>query len=612
MQPYQEEYIANLQEIAALTFRRRPGERTPGDYADRLARDGARQRQLAERNMELLRGELFPVLDNLPEADAAALEELRAFAAVLIRGRLELDASLYCQIHQALLGLARHRRDRSGVIRELYDLGIGRYAQYSKLVGLDLSDSAPYTSQMRLCFVEAAAYLKYFDEIDDTETRGYILRSLSNTALGQFRATSERVRLLKNALRVMQDVSYQEKEPGLPWDRFIRQTHRLMTASIAFSRETAMTAQDVADIMESVYTVYNIQSQAAGERMEARPAFHYYAIEYYCGLDSLTGLLNKMERLLDEADQEDCSMEGMYAVISLAAFYCQYLQEYPETLAGREEHVEEQYRRVVRYMEAFPEEEESETLFLYLRQLSHTFVETERSIPYGVFLQKVLLRFAPEIYLHAQAVAAAAAAFCRLIVREEPDFFDDLPAIRAIEDGEEKEREVLRFAAACGQFHDVGKINFTSLYANTGRQWFEEEYEMSRLHPVTGGKLLEGRPSTSSYADAARGHHAWYDGARGYPASYRRLECPSRQMVDVISLVDWLENVTNSARLYTGIERSFQEAVEEAIGLEGRRFSPLLTARLRDRETAALLQEALAGGRREACRQVYEGGLGPV
>ena len=79
-------------------------------------------------------------------------------------------------------------------------------------------------------------------------------------------------------------------------------------------------------------------------------------------------------------------------------------------------------------------------------------------------------------------------------------------------------------------------------------------------------------------------------------------------MVDVIGLVDWLENVTNSAQLYTGIERSFQEAVEEAIELEGRRFSPLLTARLRDQEAADLIQEAFAEGSREACRRVYEGG----
>ena len=604
MEPYQEEYIANLREIAALSPRRQPSEGTLADYTDRLCRDRARQKQLAARNMALLRENLFPVLDNLPEAGPQETEDLRQFAAALIQGRIELDAILYCQIHQSLLGLARHRRDRDGIIRELYSLGIGRYAQCSKLVGLDLSVSAPYTSKMRLCFVEAAAYLKYFDEIQDPDTRGYILRSLANTALGQFRVTSERVRLIKNALQIMQDPAYREREPSLPWDRFVRQTHRLMTASISFSRETAMTAQDVADIMESVYAVYDLHAQAEGA-MAARPAFHYYAIEYYCGLDSMEGLLSKTERLLNSADLTDFSVEGMYAVISLTAFYCQYLQEYPEMLAGREEIVEEQYRRVMRYTESFPPSQESESLLLYLRQLSYTYVETSRSLPYGLFLQKLIFRFAPEIYLHSQAVGAAA-ALCRQIAGEEPGFFDDIPAVREISDPQEKLREIQRLALASGQFHDVGKINFTSLYANNGRQWFEEEHEMSRLHPVTGAKLLADRPSTSPYADAALGHHAWYDGSRD--CAYRRLECASRQMVDVVALVDWLENVTGTAVLYTGIEMSFDEAVQEAIRLEGRRFSPLLTARLRERQTAELIRSALDQSRRETAAEMFEAG----
>ena len=604
MEPYQEEYIANLREIAALSPRRQPSEGTLADYTDRLRRDRARQKQLAARNMALLRENLFPVLDNLPEAGPQETEDLRQFAAALIQGRIELDAILYCQIHQSLLGLARHRRDRDGIIRELYSLGIGRYAQCSKLVGLDLSVSAPYTSQMRLCFVEAAAYLKYFDEIQDPDTRGYILRSLANTALGQFRVTSERVRLIKNALQIMQDPAYRGREPSLPWDRFVRQTHRLMTASISFSRETAMTAQDVADIMESVYAVYDLHAQAEGA-MAARPAFHYYAIEYYCGLDSMEGLLSKTERLLNSADLTDFSVEGMYAVISLTAFYCQYLQEYPEMLAGREETVEEQYRRVMRYTESFPPSQESESLLLYLRQLSYTYVETSRSLPYGLFLQKLIFRFAPEIYLHSQAVGAAA-ALCRQIAGEEPGFFDDIPAVREISDPQEKLREIQRLALASGQFHDVGKINFTNLYANNGRQWFEEEHEMSRLHPVTGAKLLADRPSTRPYADAALGHHAWYDGSRD--CAYRRLECASRQLVDVVALVDWLENVTGTAVLYTGIEMSFDEAVQEAIRLEGRRFSPLLTARLRERQTAELIRGALDQSRRETAAEMFDAG----
>ena len=50
----------------------------------------------------------------------------------------------------------------------------------------------------------------------------------------------------------------------------------------------------------------------------------------------------------------------------------------------------------------------------------------------------------------------------------------------------------------------------------------------------------------------------------------------------------------------------FDEAVEEAISLEGRRFSPMLTARLRDKRVAALIWEAFETGRREAYRRMYE------
>lgn len=77
-------------------------------------------------------------------------------------------------------------------------------------------------------------------------------------------------------------------------------------------------------------------------------------------------------------------------------------------------------------------------------------------------------------------------------------------------------------------------------------------------------------------------------------------------MVDVISLVDWLENVTHTARLYTGIERTYSQAVRDAVDQEGRRFSPLLTVRLQDGPAAARIEQAFEEGRRRARRQIYE------
>ena len=609
MWPYQEEYIANVRSYDFLNAVRDAAGLPLEDCVLRLEQNEARKAQLIARNMELLRGGLLRQMDYMLEAGEEELAELRTFAAALYDGRTELDLGLFCSLHQAMLNLARQKEDRDGIIRELYWLGIGRHAMYNKLGGLPLPVIEPYLSQVRLCFAEAAAYLKYFEEIENEDTRSYIMRSLANMALGQFKSVSERTRLLKNALRVFQDPTYRALAPGLPWERFVRQTRQLMISSLTFSREHAMSPQDVADIMESAHIVYQGKTRPEDVPL-ARQSFHLYSIEFYCGIYDLNILLTKLESLMDHADLEDYSGEGMYRLISLPAFYSQYLINYPEErTAARERYIARLYRRVLSYVEHFPEEQESSTLFLYLRQLSYTFVEAGCGISYADFEHKLMARFVPEVYLQARAVAAGAMALCEILLKEEPAFFDDMEDIRAIEAPEEKRKAVLELAEQCGLFHDIGKLNFLDFYTRTVRQWFPEEYEMAKLHTVAGSTLLSARPSTARLASAALGHHSWYDGSRQYPGGYKRLEHPERQMVDVISLIDWIVNITSTSRLHTGDRKSLDEAVDAAIALEGKRFSPLLTARLRDPAVTGRIRLALGRGRQEACREAARGTL---
>lgn len=608
MEPYQEEYLENLRQFAALSQRERPGELSREEYISRMEENHARILLLGKRNMELLREKLFPMLDDLFDAGREQLKDLEEFSFQLYNGQRELDVGLFCQIHQALLALARQKRDLNATIRELYWLGLCRNSMVSKLVGLELDDTQEYMDRMRLYFAEAAAYLKYFDRIDDTETRGYILRSRANIALGQFAAPSEKIALLKESLSIFQDKAYQEKDPSLPWERFIYLTHQNITSSISHSREKAMTPEDMADIMESAYIVYQRrfhEEEMQGKQPPAKSAFAYYSIEYYCGLYSLDHLLARIEDLLDAADPADYSPDGMYSILSLLAFYCQYLSQYPDRIPPRKEYLQQLYRRMLDYVDACPGGLGNGSLFLYLRQLSFTFIETAGGITCGEFLQKLLLRFAPEIYCHSMTVGAGAKALCGVILDDDPGFFDDIGFIAEIVDPEEKRQAVLNYAMGCGLFHDVGKISVIELYSRTPRQWFEEEYEMARLHTLSGRILLEPRPSTSRYADAALGHHVWYDGSlRGYPSAYKRLECAARQMVDVIGLMDWLEERTTSAPIYDNGGQTFREAVQSAVELEGKRFSPMLTALLRDGRVVALLEQAFAQGRQEAYRLV--------
>ncbi len=609
MEAYQEEYLSNVREMLSYTARVKPAGRPFEEYFAQMEKNRRSAAEKAERNMEILREELFPTLDQLFEIGAEQRKALEDFAGQLLKSPEELDVGLSCQIHRALLSLARLEKDRAGIIRELYWLGIGWNYICNRLVGQEMSQQQAYVSQMRLCFTEAAAYLKYYDEIEDSQTRGYILRCRANMSLGAFKSQSTKIRMVKKTLRIMQDEEFRKKDPKLPWDAFLYATHQQMAASLSHAKEQDMTPQDVTDVMESVYVVFQRQIQEAAKKQMTPPArtlFRLYAVEYRCGLDTLTGLLTKMEELIDMADPADFSAEGMYALISLPAFYCQYLSDYPELIPKRREYIDGLYRKILSYVDSFPEEAENENLFLYLRQLAVTFVETETSVSYGKFLQRLLMRFLPDVYIHSRIVGRTAAALSGMILEEENQYFDDIEWIRAIREPDAKKQAVMKYAMECGLFHDTGKINFVQLYVRTGRQWLEEEYEMAKLHAEIGAAHLAARPSTCRFAEAARGHHSWYDGAHGYPDSYKRLECPARQMVDVIALADWLENRTDAVRHYVGEGKGLTETLEEALAQEGKRFSPLLTARLRDKKATEKIRQLFDEGRREACRILYE------
>ena len=152
MKPYQKEYLDNLRQFAVLSQRERPGGLTFEEYAAQMEENRAQIIRLGRRNMELLREDLFPMLDDLFGAGREEVAELEEFSAQLFDGRRELDVGLFCQIQQALLTLARQKQNLAGAIRALYWLGMGRNSLVSKLVGLELSDIQKYTHQMRLCF----------------------------------------------------------------------------------------------------------------------------------------------------------------------------------------------------------------------------------------------------------------------------------------------------------------------------------------------------------------------------------------------------------------------------------------------------------------------------
>lgn len=571
MQDYQQRYLDNCRRIREL-------ESADGD--------GDILRALSHENTLLITENLFPALDDLYAQDADTLVSLEQFADELVKGPAAIDVPLANQVFESLLGRIRRSGSREDLIRVLYKLGMARYGLWYMLSGLDYEDVSRFTLRMRYCFAEASGYLKHFAEFDET-TQSYILRSTANLYLGTFTDWREKLECVRFSMRVFTDPRIREAAPGLPWNRYMSSLHQQMIGVIPHRYSSGeLSPEAVSDVMESAHLVYEAQMETArknGQPQLPQTVFSYYALEFRCGLISKEELLKNAEAMLDSADTASYDAVNSYLIVSLPAFYAQYLTLMPEQIPPRRRYIAGIYDRLVKYVENMPLDTIPDQIVLYLRQSLSQFIEVDGGISYREFAEMLLRRFSPDLYEHGVSTGLIAEAVCRRIMSEEPDFFDEIPEIATLS-GEEKIDAAAELATHASILHDLGKINFATLY-HTGRQLLAVEEELMELHTTTGYIYLRAHESTKAFADAAYGTHRYYDSSGGFPEEYRRKDSPYRMLVDLIAFADFLQDDEEENA------PSFDEKISTAISESGRRFSPLITAWLRDRELISQLRQ---------------------
>ncbi len=172
MSEYYERYIDNLEQIQKL-MQFRPKEGLSAERMITEIRDNARQRhEICLANDRLLENVLFgrePASLKKEEA-----QELARFADRLFLQEDSLDTGIAHYIHRLLLEYARKTQDLKLYIRELYQAGITLL--HVKPIVLHGQVRNPFRDQITAYFEEGASYLDRYDEIEDEETRDFILR----------------------------------------------------------------------------------------------------------------------------------------------------------------------------------------------------------------------------------------------------------------------------------------------------------------------------------------------------------------------------------------------------------------------------------------------------
>ncbi len=129
----------------------------------------------------------------------------------------------------------------------------------------------------------------------------------------------------------------------------------------------------------------------------------------------------------------------------------------------------------------------------------------------------------------------------------------------------EEQDEIYR----AGLLHDVGKIRIPVDIINKSGKLTDEEYNIIKVHPVTGYHILSGISGGEQIALAAKYHHERYDG-KGYPNGLAGEKIP--EVARILGVADSYDAMTSN--------RSYRDSLpqdvvrEELVKGRGTQFDP--------------------------------------
>lgn len=606
MQQYQEQYSDNTKKVNKLLSNHTEPETRREDLYLQKLEDHMEIGRSREENMDILREKLIPLLDDILNADPEDIAALAEFADVLMKH--QMDSGLQYQVCNALVVYARMKKDRDLLIKELYMAAMAAY-NFQRMEGGTVADK--FRWKMHMLFGEAAGYIRYYDEIENTETRGYIHRAMGNLALGYAGNDTDTVRkkmsVLRRSLQVLTDPAYHEKTPDLPWDLFIYKSHQERTTLLGFLRSGEATVEDIKEVMESAQFVYDRQVKNAREKgvpLQPQWEYAYYAASYHGGIHTLAEFLQNMEKVYASTSISDYSQQGMYGNVYIPAVYAVYMKTDEKLSEKKKPVMLMMYRRLVQYVRQVPNSMFNDALFFYIRSSLDTYIEYPGEYSFREFIEEMVACRQPETYVHSLMVARISQAILHRVLEREPEA---LLGVRGCDSAEallEHREELDSFLYACGILHDIGKMKLLNLYDIQNRSWIAEEEEMHRLHTVLGYKILQRWPSTSDYAIAALGHHSSYSGQGGYPEEYHREETADAALVDILCVADYIDRNNDIIGCYQGKVSSLEEIFEGIKEESGVSLAPgLVDAALEIRQE---IRGILEDGREEAYRKAYE------
>lgn len=591
-----------------------------------IRKNTARLREIMLENDAILAAEVFKYTEKPERMTAEIVADLCEFSDQLMRYERQIDNSVHYVINSMLLKYGKFHNDVDTIVRALYEMGLSMFYLNAVPKSLDIPF---YEGQIRSCFSEAAQYVTELDNIENWKTREYVIRSLGNIRLshsisslaaGNSKVLYSRPKIdlrysissFNRTLAVLQDEKYRRQTPEIDWDSLTYAMHYARTVFMSVLRSKEYQSQSNTEltemVMESAQYVYDNSTsyeREDGRVLNSRTLYIYNAALFHSGRITIDELLTTFCERLDTVAIDDYTSEGIYANLYLGVYCNNYWQNFAEgeTVEKWREKMDEVFNRSCEYLLRIPATDFFTIALNYIR--SSSVYMLERSVDLQDYFLTNLLSFHRPIHAHSLMTAEIAGLLCRELIESNPELLSGVLGIVSREEITARAEEIIDTCRNFGRYHDVGKVMAAEVVCTYNRTLINEEKDIIKCHAYGGYLFLSACGENAICAQAALGHHRWYDGSDGYPDVYKREDYSERVLTDIIAVADSIDAATNDVDRSYARPKSLDDIIDELVKMSGTRYSPFVAALLKDPKVYEKLSDLLVTKRREIYAKVY-------
>ncbi|MCR4694365.1 MAG: response regulator [Pseudobutyrivibrio sp.] len=219
-------------------------------------------------------------------------------------------------------------------------------------------------------------------------------------------------------------------------------------------------------------------------------------------------------------------------------------------------------------------------IFAYNIPLAKTMEEKE-----GIVLDYALKRH-PSVYVHSLMVQEIAVLITEALFENRPDLLIPLKELRLspseqMPPGRKDKnfrKDLINYISKAALFHDLGKCVIGQVVNMQMRPLSSDEVRIVRKHPQKGMELIQNDKDFDIYRDIILGHHKFYDGQGGYPATFDNLSSPYKICIDIISIADTIDAATDYLGRNYAVGKNFDQVLEELIEESGTRYNGVIVS----------------------------------